>query len=105
MQIPVAVAPAAGPARLVLSAPAPNPSRGRVSLTLELAVAGHAEVAVFDAGGRRVRLLASGPLPAGRHPLDWDGRDEAGARTPAGVYFVRAHTLEGSARRRLVRVE
>jgi hypothetical protein len=88
-----------------LSVPSPNPSRGRVSLTLELAAPGRAEVTVFDAGGRRVRTLVSGRLEAGRHPIAWDGSDAAGMSAPAGVYFVRATTPDGAARQRLVRVE
>ena len=106
-QMPVAVGPAAArvPARVALSAPAPNPSRGEARLTLELASPGHAEVAVFDAGGRRVCTLLTGRLEAGRHPVAWDGADETGARAAAGVYLVRASGPDGNASRRLVRVE
>ncbi len=107
-QILVAVGPGIGGGGApgnALSAPMPNPSRGWARLTLELATPGQAEVAVFDAGGRRVRTLFSGPLEAGRHPVAWDGADATGGRAPAGVYFVRATVPEGSARRRLVRVE
>jgi len=107
-QIPVAVAPAPGAPgtpRIALSAPAPNPSRGWTRLTLELAAPGPTEVAVFDAGGRRVRILVTGALPSGRRPVAWDGTDATGARAPAGVYFVRATVRDGAAGRRLVRVE
>ena len=104
-QIPVAVDPAAPPAGLALSPPWPNPSRERVSLTLELARPGRAEVAVFDAAGRRVRTLFEGALAAGRHPVAWDGSGAGGAHAAPGVYFVRATTPEGSADRRLVRVQ
>lgn len=101
----VAVEPGVAPARLSLSGPAPNPSRGSTELTLELSRAGTIEVAVFDAAGRRVRDLHRGALAAGRHRLAWDGRDARGGRVAAGVYYVRA--LEGdraSAVRRLVRL-
>jgi photosystem II stability/assembly factor-like uncharacterized protein len=104
-QIPVAVAPGPASARVALSAPAPNPSRGPTRIELDLPAAGRVELAVFDAGGRRVRTLFAGPLGAGRHPFAWDGADAAGVMTPAGVYFVRATTPDGAARRRLVRVE
>jgi flagellar hook assembly protein FlgD len=72
---------------------------------LELAAPGRVEVAVFDAGGRRVSTLLAGRLEAGHHPVVWDGEDATGARAPAGVYFVRAIAPDGAARRRLVRVE
>jgi flagellar hook assembly protein FlgD len=44
-------------------------------------------VEIFDAGGRRVRVLRDGPLPAGRHEAAWNGRDGKGAAVAAGVYF------------------
>jgi hypothetical protein len=106
-QAPVAIEPAPGaaPARLALSAPVPNPSRGEARLTLALARPGRAEVTVFDARGRRMRTLLSGNLPAGRHTIAWDGADASGARVAPGVYFVLASAPEGRARQRLVRVE
>ena len=104
-QVPVAVEPAARPSTLALSFPSPNPSRGVTRLTLDLAAAGHAEVAVFDATGRRLRTLLSGTIDAGSHPVIWDGTEEGGAAAPAGVYFVRAGTPNGAVTRRLVRVQ
>jgi len=101
----IAVSPENGPSRIALSPPAPNPSRGATSLTLELSRAGQADVIVFDAGGRRVRTLLAGRLDAGSHTLGWDGTDDAGTRVGAGVYFVRARAAEGTARRRIVKVE
>lgn len=101
----IAVAPEDRPARVALSAPAPNPSRSATSLTLELSRAGQADVTVFDAGGRRVRTILAGRLAAGSHRLGWNGTDDAGTRVGAGVYFVRARAAEGTARRRVVRVE
>ncbi len=47
---------------------------------------------IFDVSGRAVRTLINGSIPAGRHSFTWDGRDDGGRETSAGVYFVR---LEG----------
>jgi hypothetical protein len=44
-------------------------------------------VAVFDALGRAVRTLATGPQGA-----TWDGRDDNRVRLPAGAYILRAGT-------------
>ncbi|MEM1055701.1 MAG: FlgD immunoglobulin-like domain containing protein [Bacteroidota bacterium] len=63
---------------------APNPSAGLVGLALTLQESAEAEVAIFDALGRRVTTLHTGPLPAGTHAFAWDG-DAA-----PGVYVVRA---------------
>ena len=61
-------------------------------MALTLPGAARCDVMVIDAAGRAVRtLLAPAELPAGVHTLAWDGSDDAGAPTPAGLYFVVAH--------------
>jgi hypothetical protein len=103
---PVAVEPVSIPAsRLALWAPRPNPSRGETQMTLEMDARGHAEVGVFDAGGRRVRSLLAERIEAGPRSIRWDGRDDQGQRAAAGVYFVRVRTASGEAHQRVVRVE
>jgi len=90
-------------AGLALSAPSPNPSSSLTRLEFSLPSASSAELAVFDAAGRRVATLAQGDLPAGRHSASWDGRDAGGARAAAGLYFARLVTPQGSSSRRIVR--
>jgi flagellar hook assembly protein FlgD len=103
--IPVAVGPQTGAPRLALSAPAPNPSRGSVTLLLDLPSAGEVHAGIYDALGRRVRTLYSGALDPGAHPLSWNGLDESGRAVAAGVYLVRANAGGATAVRRIVRVE
>ena len=103
--LPVAVGRTATPARIALSAPTPNPSRGTARFALALPAAGTVEVAVFDAMGRRVRTLLSGATESGSLPLLWDGLDARGRRADAGVYFLRASASGSTVTRRLVRVE
>ena len=88
-------------AGLSLDAPAPNPSTGPARLSFALPAAGSAELAVFDAAGRRVRIIASGRFTPGDHLASWDGADESGARAPAGLYFAR---LSHAGRSRTVRI-
>lgn len=66
----------------------PNPVRDSATVAFAMASAGRTEIAVFDAGGRRVRLLLARHLASGSHSLVWDGRDDRGERVAAGVYFV-----------------
>ncbi len=66
----------------------PLPFRSRVTLALEVPPAATARVAVFDARGRRVRVLHDGPLDAGLTLLAWDGRGDGGAPVAGGVYFA-----------------
>lgn len=78
-----------GAARLVLSRPSPNPARGPVALHFVLPGAGPVRLAIHDAQGRLVRLVAGGDHAAGEHALAWDGRDEGGSRVAPGIYFAR----------------
>ena len=36
-------------------------------------------------------------IEAGRHALDWDGRDDDGSRLASGVYFLRLDAAGGAA--------
>jgi hypothetical protein len=66
----------------------PSPSSGVTRLWAVLPARASVDARVTDVSGRLVRSLYSGSLPKGNHELDWDGRDEAGARVPVGLYFV-----------------
>ncbi|MFO7676334.1 MAG: sialidase family protein [bacterium] len=71
---------APGPAPLPRLACAPNPFRAGLAVT---GVPAGRAVEVFDAAGRRVRLL---PSRDGR--ARWDGRGQSGAPCPPGVYII-----------------
>ena len=64
-----------------------HPTAGGATLALSLAEAGPVRAEVYDALGRRVAILADGPLGAGRHDL----QVETGALAP-GTYAVRVAT-------------
>ncbi|HET6347676.1 MAG TPA: FlgD immunoglobulin-like domain containing protein [Candidatus Krumholzibacteria bacterium] len=68
---------------------APNPFRESTSITVDLAEATTASLSVYDAAGRRVATLASGPRAAGTYEFSWNGTDDRGRRVAAGVYFYR----------------
>ncbi len=72
-----------------LSRPAPHPVRDDCQIRYSLAIAGDADLSIFDPQGRRVRSLIRGEQPAGSGVARWDGRDEHGSRARAGVYFAR----------------
>lgn len=90
---------------IALAAPRPNPS-GAQSATLSYALApGEAgSLEVIDARGRIVRRVWEGTGTGAPEIATWDGRDELGARAPAGVYFARLLGVGGrSAQQKLVR--
>jgi predicted outer membrane repeat protein len=79
----------------------PNPARGDVDVSFELARAGDVALMVYDVSGRLVRRLASGRMEAGGHRVPWNGIGARG-RVPAGVYFVRLRAGEVSESHRVV---
>src|SRR5262245_5279091 len=80
----------------ILRPPRPNPTRGAVAFGFDLRAAREVTVDVLDLTGRRLRtLLASERLSAGRHEVDWVGRDDRGALQTNGIYFVRLAVAEG----------
>lgn len=52
-------------------------------------------VTISDAAGQAVRQLELGARPAGSAGFQWDGRNAAGERLPAGSYAVQASTRIG----------
>jgi hypothetical protein len=77
------------PTRTVLFAPEPNPAAERTAVRFELASRSPVRLEVFDAAGRRVRVLADETLDTGRHRRTWDGLNQQGDRVVPGVYLLR----------------
>ena len=73
-----------GPARSY-----PNPFNPQTTIEYVVPAEGPVRLAVFDARGRQVRILADGRMPAGTHTVTWDGRDDDGHLLASGVYFLR----------------
>ena len=80
----------------------PNPFDRRTTWRLTLSHPGQVAVRLFDMQGRMVRTLLQGALSAGSQQVVWDGKDDAGARLPAGVYLCRLVANAGVAERRVV---
>lgn len=98
---------APGPARATtvsLAAARPSPFTDRTEIRFTLPRAGEASLSVFDVSGRIVRTLTRGMRTAGTHGVSWDGRDQRGARVPAGAYMVRLEAGGERRTRRIVRL-
>ncbi len=95
----VSPAEAASPLAMAI---APNPAPGATRISFDLPNEGPVDVRMHDLGGRVVRILHEGSLPAGSHQLAWDGRDDGGSALPAGVYWARVHSRAGATARRVV---
>ena len=101
----VAVAPApitVADVRLVV---APNPFLGGSTVNFALARPDDIDLAVYDLGGRAVRVLQHGRLAEGAHRFEWNGRDDRGRKAPAGVYFVRFDATGRHVESKLVKLQ
>ncbi|MBM3280007.1 MAG: hypothetical protein FJY95_18320 [Candidatus Handelsmanbacteria bacterium] len=77
------------PAQTYLGAAYPNPFNASTLIPLAVgAEAATLDLTIYDALGRRVRLLSGGRLAAGSHAFHWDGRDDKGQAMGSGPYMV-----------------
>jgi Zn-dependent metalloprotease len=85
-----------------LIAPKPNPAVATTVLSFSLLREGGIDLRIWDVAGRCIRRLAGGRWPAGGHEIVWDGRNDAGERVPAGLYFAGLHAGPGRDRVKIV---
>jgi hypothetical protein len=92
------VEPGAGATGIfTLTDAAPNPSRGTVAFSYELAQAGEVSLSVYDVQGREVARLFDGTQAAGTYDVTFDG-----SQLSAGVYLYRLAAGGQVATRQLV---
>ncbi|MEM0963765.1 MAG: T9SS type A sorting domain-containing protein, partial [Bacteroidota bacterium] len=70
--------------QLAIGTVTPNPSASGAAVTVSLATAGRATLAVYDVLGREVARVLDGPMPAGDRSVRLDVAD-----LPAGTYIAR----------------
>lgn len=87
VQTGIADPPGAGRAAS-LGRPFPNPFHPATTIPFTLAHPASVRLTIYDALGRKVRVLADDERPAGAQAVTWDGRDARGVRVASGVYFV-----------------
>jgi hypothetical protein len=87
---------------------APNPFRMTGSTRVVLSLppsSGSIEVAIYDHEGRKVRDLYSGDASERAMQLMWDGHDNAGRQSAAGIYLCKVRLGSVSVARKITLVE
>ena len=86
------------PEQIALGQHYPSPfsltAHSATTIPFTLTQAAPVRIAITDVLGRVVRVLADGERAAGKHSVQWDGRDAFGAQVTPGVYFVRLNSRD-----------
>jgi hypothetical protein len=80
---------ALAPSEFALLQNYPNPFNPSTTISFSVSQSGTVLLDIYDLTGRHVRTLLGGQVAAGRHSVQWDGRDERGSAAASGVYFYR----------------
>ncbi len=80
----------------------PNPAHGATTVSYTVPSSSQIDLAVYNTGGEKVKLLATGFVSAGQKSIVWDGRDDTGKKMNAGVYFVKLEAGSNHAVTKLV---
>ena len=68
---------------------APNPFNNRTNINIHLHDDVYVEVAVYNITDMKIRTLKNGMIPAGNHPITWNGQSDDGNTVRAGLYILR----------------
>ncbi|HAD81890.1 MAG: hypothetical protein A2509_11685 [Candidatus Edwardsbacteria bacterium RIFOXYD12_FULL_50_11] len=82
----------------------PSPFRQKSTFSLSLPGKSPVTLRIYDICGRMVKTVFEGEKPGGRHNFVWDGRDQAGKRAAAGVYFIKAETGYGKMLEKIISI-
>ena len=85
-----------------LAQPLPNPMRNQGEVAFSLPASGKARLAVYDALGRKIKVLLDEEVKAGSHRVRWDASDNQGRPLPSGVYFLRLEVGKTALTRKVV---
>jgi hypothetical protein len=80
----------------------PNPFEVSTLVAFSVPEESHVMLDVYDIGGRRVRTLVDGVVPAGPSRSAWDGTDDDCRPLPPGIYFCRLRTGDRTLTAKLV---
>jgi len=80
----------------------PNPFNPATTIELGLPTSSRVTLRLYSSSGRLVRRLVEADLPAGRHVIRWDGRDDQGQEVGSGVYFYEARAKGFADRKKMI---
>jgi flagellar hook assembly protein FlgD len=79
----------------------PNPMNPSTKIHFNLPIATRIALTIFNTLGQEIRTLVDAPRAAGKHILQWDGKDNDGKPAASGVYLYRLQAGSFSQTKRL----
>ena len=80
----------------------PNPNTGKTAIKYQLAQPGKVSLKIYNTLGQVVKTLVSQEQQPGYYNAAWDGKDNGGRQTSAGVYFYRLESGDFKATKKMV---
>jgi len=80
------------PRRYALDQNYPNPFNPRTTIAFALPSAGRTSIRIYDVAGRLVDTVLDEDMPAGRHAVEWSGKDSNGRGVSTGVYYYQVNS-------------
>lgn len=77
------------PSELELEQNYPNPFNPTTHISFKIPQKSKVFLEIFNIFGKRITTLVNDELDAGKHTVEWNGRDEYGNLVASGVYFYR----------------
>lgn len=84
----VNVASPRSPAAFTLHQNFPNPFNPSTRLSFSVRQTAPARLVIFNLAGQEIRAFQFAALPAGRHEVEWNGKDRHGRDVGSGIYLV-----------------
>ena len=79
------------PASFILSQNYPNPFNPKTNFRIYSHKNTFINIAIYGLKGNHIRKVINKELSPGEYVMTWDGRDDLGRTTPAGIYFLSAN--------------
>lgn len=81
----------------------PNPAINAINIEFDTQVDGNLLIEVYDVLGNKVKTIIDNYMQSGYYNSFWDGLDESGNQTPAGIYIINVKTPTGSSKTKIVK--
>jgi hypothetical protein len=77
------------PQSFVLNQNYPNPFNPTTNISFALPTSEQVKIEIYNVSGELVKVIADQTFSAGTFQVTWDGTNQAGMKTPSGMYIYR----------------